>query len=396
MLPAPGGINGSACVDMTVYHTNRTGDWEIFRLGTIPGKPDANTNLSQGIGAVDVRVSLSPDKAWVAFASNRDGNFEIYVASTDGATRHRVTHHANATSTDPVWSSDGTDIVFASNFGGSWDLYLVNVASGQEKRLTNGSGSALNARFAPDGSSIIFERVVDNASQIYNLNLSTMQLTKLSDGKGNDRNPTYSHDGSKIAFYSLRNSLKSVLYIMNADGSDVTAISDPSMSAVNQSWSPDSTLIAYQAQTGADLAVYVYQISTTTTRRVTDISSANYAPTWYCNSNTLVFNSNVTGDPNLFLTQALPIDAAPIRVDAQAQQLTSLKSAAAQFAEDSPHEENASNLGPPVPNLVLPSLGDESDRKCGDTNTLGVAGGSLGFPVINTTLCQPAKTVSGQ
>ncbi len=394
--PAVGGINSPVCVDLMVYHTNQTGDWEIFRLGTILGKPDANINLSQGIGAVDVRVSLSPDKAWVAFASNRDGNFEIYVASTDGATRRRVTHHTSAASTDPVWSIDGTNIVFATNFGGAWDLYMINVASGQEKRLTNGTGSSLNARFAPDGNSIIFESVVDVTSQIYNLNLTTMQLAKLSDGKGSDRNPTYSPDGSKIAFYSFRKGLNSVLYVMNADGSNVTAISDPSMSAINQSWSPDSTLLAYQGQNGADLGVYVYQLSTTKTRRVTDTSSVNYAPTWYCNSATLVFNSNVTGDPNLFLTQVLPIDASPIRVDTQAQQLTSVKNAAAQFAEDSPHEENASNFGPPAPNLVLTSLDGKSDLKCGDITTLSVAGGSLGFPVINTATCQPTRTQSGR
>jgi Tol biopolymer transport system component len=235
--------------------------------------------------------------------------------------------------------------------------------------------------------------VVDDVSQIYRLNLTTMQRTKLSDGKGNDRNPTYAHDGSKIAFYSFRNSLNSVLYVMNADGSAVTPVSDPTLSAVNQSWSPDNTLIAYQGQNGPDVAIYVYQFSTKQTRRVTDTHSVNYAPTWYCNSNTLVFNSDVTGNPNLFLTQALPIDAAAIRVDKQAQNLTSLKNAAAQFAEDSPHEENASNLGPPVANLILPSLGG-NNVQCGAVTDLSVAGGSLAFPVINTNSCASATPTS--
>jgi len=385
--------NSQSCVDWMVYHTNQTGDWEIFRLGNIPNMPQANINLSQGIGADDIGMSLSPDKAWIAFASNRNGNFEIYVAATDGTAQMRVTNHPNATSTDPVWSVDGTTLVYESNFGGAWDLYTINVGTKQEKRLTTGMGSSLNARFAPDGSGLIFESIVDFKSQIYHLDLTTSTLIKLSDGQGDDLNPTYSPDGSKIAFYSFRNSLKSSLYIMNADGSNVTDVSDTTMSAINPSWSPDGALIAYQAQTGVDLGVYVYELSTTKTRRVTDINSVNYAPTWYCNSTTLVFTSNVTGNPNLFSTQALPIDAQAIHVDTQGQELTSLKNAAAQFAEDSPQKENASNLGPPAPSLILPSLGGTSKLKCGDVTRIGVVGGSLDFPVIDTKAC-PLANVS--
>lgn len=386
-LALGGGNKSQACAAWLVYSTNQTGDWEIFRLGNIPGEPEANINLSQGIGTDDIGMSLSPDKAFVAFASNRNGNFEIYVAASDGVSQTRITNHPNATSTGPVWSVDGHSIVYSSNFGGEWDLYMLNIASRQEKRLTNGTGSFLNARFAPDGKGIIFESVVDFTSQIYHLDLTTMHLTKLSDGQGNDRNPTYSPDGTKIAFNSFRSNLNSVLFIMDADGSNVTAVSDTKVSAVNHSWSPDGTLIAYQAQNNADLAIYVYQLSTKNTRRVTDLNSVNYAPTWYCNSTTLVFTSNVTGNPNLFSTTALPMEAQSISVDKLGRELTSVKNAAAQFAEDSPHEQNASNLGPPAPSLVLPALGGISRLKCGDITRMSVVGGSLEFPLIDTNAC---------
>ena len=78
-------------------------------------------------------------------------------------------------------------------------------------------------------------------------NLKTQQLTKLSDGSGNDRNPTYSSDGRWIAFYSFRDGPNSVLYIMDPDGSNPTAVSNAQISAVNHSWSPDASLIACAA-----------------------------------------------------------------------------------------------------------------------------------------------------
>ena len=50
----------------------------------------------------------------IAFASNRDGNFEIYVMDTDGRNPVRLTNNS-ASDSGPTWSSDGKRIAFTSN-----------------------------------------------------------------------------------------------------------------------------------------------------------------------------------------------------------------------------------------------------------------------------------------
>jgi Tol biopolymer transport system component len=285
---------GPVCVDWLVYHTNQTGDWEIFRIGDIPGKPGANADLTLGVGKGidDIAPSLSPDRAWMAFASNRDGNWEIYIAATDGSGVKRVTYNTWAANLYPAWAPDGRHIAFESIRNGRWNLYLFDVVTGQETRLTNVLANDMNAFWSPDSSNLVFMSDRDGKWQIYKLDIATGQVTRLSDGRGNDYDPIYSPDGKLIAFRSYRGGSKNaVIYTMHADGSGVKAISNPAGDSRNQDWSYDGALLAYQTKTGNDLAVYVYQVATGKIRRVTDKSSVNYAPTWHCNSPLLVFTS---------------------------------------------------------------------------------------------------------
>ena len=339
-------IGGSVCPDWFVYHTNQTGDWEIFRLGDIPGEPGANPNLTQGVGPriYDISPTRSPDSQWIAFASNRDGNWEIYVGRTDGSFQQRVTYAVEAIDIDPAWSPVGNYVAYESSRDGNWELYMVDVTTGAETRLTDNPASDLNAFWSPDGTKLVFQSDRDGFWQIYQLDIATLKVTKLSDGVGDDLDPQYSNDGQMIAFRSMRDGQNGVIYAMNADGSDVRAISDPNGDALNQAFSPDDSLIAYQSNLDGDSDIYVYRFAGKQTRKVTDNNISDYAPTWFCNAPTVIFTSDITQDSNVFDTSALPINAPPINVETQASQLTN-EPKSDQYPQDSPSEENASREG---------------------------------------------------
>ena len=336
-------VGGGVCPDWLVYHTNQTGDWEVFRLGELPGRPGAEPNLTQGVGprVYDVAPSRSPDAAWIAFASNRDGNWEIYIGSADGTFQQRVTYTLNAIDIDPMWSPDGAYIVYDSARNGNWDLYMVNVATGVETRLTDSPSNDLNAFWSPDGSKLVFQSDRDGFWQIYELTLATREARRLSDGLGDDHEPQYSHDGTKIAFYSYRFGDNGVIMVMNADGTGVTPISDPNGDANLHVFSPDDTLIAYQSDLDGDLDIYIYQFASDQTRLVTDNAIDDYAPTWWCNANIVIFTSDITGDSNLFETPAEPINAPPILVETEATQLTD-ELESDQYPQNTPADEDAS------------------------------------------------------
>ena len=60
------------------------------------------------------------------------------------------------------------------------------------------------------------------------------------------RNPAWSPDGSRIAFSSNRDG-DSEIYVMNADGSGVTPLTDNSDQDYSPAWSPDGSRIAFVA-----------------------------------------------------------------------------------------------------------------------------------------------------
>ena len=58
-------------------------------------------------------AAFSPDGRSIAYASDRGGNFDIWVQSLDGGQPRQLTH-SPAQDTQPAWSPDGKRIVFRS------------------------------------------------------------------------------------------------------------------------------------------------------------------------------------------------------------------------------------------------------------------------------------------
>jgi tetratricopeptide (TPR) repeat protein len=72
-------------------------------------------------------------KNQIAFMSNREGNWEIYVMDNDGTRVRRLTNDP-AQDGLPSWSPDGAALAFVSNRGGSWAIWVMN-ADGSNQRL---------------------------------------------------------------------------------------------------------------------------------------------------------------------------------------------------------------------------------------------------------------------
>ena len=94
----------------------------------------------------DEYPSWSPDGTKIAFASDRDGNYEIYVMNADGTHQTRLTNNA-AYDMSPAWSPDGTRIAFDTQrdhfppaevgIGPEFEIHVMNSDGSGDERLTN-------------------------------------------------------------------------------------------------------------------------------------------------------------------------------------------------------------------------------------------------------------------
>lgn len=76
----------------------------------------------------------SPDGRWVAFMSQRDGNWDVYVIGVGGENLMRVTHDP-ANDGLPAWSPDGSHLVFLSDRGNEWAVWVVQPDGSGERQL---------------------------------------------------------------------------------------------------------------------------------------------------------------------------------------------------------------------------------------------------------------------
>jgi Tol biopolymer transport system component/predicted Ser/Thr protein kinase len=99
--------------------------------------------------------SFSPDGRFIAYSSDRSGNFDIWVQQIGGGDPVQVTK-SPAHDWQPDWSPDGKQIVFRSerDRGG---LYVVPALGGHETKV---SSFGYRPRWSPDGSRILFRSTI--------------------------------------------------------------------------------------------------------------------------------------------------------------------------------------------------------------------------------------------
>jgi tricorn protease len=178
--------------------------------------------------ARDVYPRFSPDGKWIAFSSDRNGNFDVFIVPSEGGAAKQLTFHS---ADDNVlgWTPDSRAVLFASSRGDDFmaKLYTVSVDGGIEHNA--GADMGVNACYSPDGKKLAINR----KGQVYwrkyyrgamNTDVTVMDIaskkfTDLTDFDGIDSWPMWSTDGF-IYFVSDRegNGLTNIWRVPEAGG----------------------------------------------------------------------------------------------------------------------------------------------------------------------------------
>jgi TolB protein len=162
---------------------------------------------------------------------------------------------------DASFSPDAREIAFASRRDGNWDIYRMEVASGITSRLTFSTTYDGAPAWSPDGGKIAFESYRDGNLDLYVMDRDGKNVRRLTTDPAPDTNPAWSPDGKSIAFASYRNGNKDI-YLLPLDSPEgekdlANLTNTPDRDEDNPAWSPDGTQLAYTSGRPGDQLIYV-------------------------------------------------------------------------------------------------------------------------------------------
>lgn len=267
--------------------------------------------LSNGYGVSVSQAQLANTK--IVYTSARDGNYQIYTMNSDGTHQTRLTNTA-AQDRYAKWSPDGSKIAFTSNRDGTNgiheennEIYVMNSDGTNQTRLTNNSVSDESPVWSPDGTKMAFVSYRDGEAEIFVMNANGANPIQLTENGRDDGGPAWSPDGTKIVFYSNRDGFVSTvrLYVMNADGSSETPLTNTSASDardLHSAWSPDGTKIAFSSsRIGPNTQLYVMNADGTNITQITNYAADSYPVSWAPDGTKIVFASNKDGVNSIYV-----------------------------------------------------------------------------------------------
>lgn len=236
--------------DRITFASNRTGNWDIFMMN-----PDGTDQQQLTFSLFyDYFPDFSPNERKIVFTSSRDTDpgppmvdNEIYIYDIDTETVDKISDECEALF--PNWSSGG-NMMFITAY-----VHCMNIITKQIAYFPLGGGDTVynvmgpqffsysETDFSPDESHVLFiGHTIGNF--VFEFDFPSFEnLTQLTTD-GSEDYCTYSHDGSMIAYSSAREG-NTDIYVLNLTSMDETRITfDPNVDT-QPTWSPDGQQIAY-------------------------------------------------------------------------------------------------------------------------------------------------------
>jgi serine/threonine protein kinase len=211
----------------------------------------------------DAEPVWSPDGQFIYFTSYRDKRYSLWRIRPSETTARRVTV-GSGVERSPSISRDGRIVAFSTFDEESRHLSLLDLETGREKPVTDSTRADYFPSFSPDGNTVYFVSNRWEPSPVWSRSLAdpdvNSALRGLTTQAGTASFLECSPDGKWLAYYLIAGGRRDI-YVLPAAGGSPSRITDGRTPSFQPSWSPDSSTLAYAADSGKTQQIWTQAVS---------------------------------------------------------------------------------------------------------------------------------------
>ncbi len=236
----------------------------------------------------------------MVYISKASGNFDIYINDFQGNEKQLTTNPSWDWS--PVWNPASGAIIYYSYVNDTFQIRKMSIDGDLMKIDTKG---LTEFNLSPDGTSVVMEENQGDNRQLVLISLEDMnRRTSITDSASYNGRAKWSPDSKKIVYISDRDGNNEV-YLYDLVSKSTTRLTEKETSEKYLTWAPDSKRIAYTTEYYEEGEpdrndVFVMDITSLETTQITNNQYEDSEIIWSPDGNKIAFHSKRDSVDHIF------------------------------------------------------------------------------------------------
>ena len=191
------------------YNLSPSGARAVFEargdIFTVPAKHGDVRGFTNTPGVHELSPAWSPDGNWIAYLSDRTGEYELYIKPQNGEGEAvRITSDGDCYRYGPHWSPDSKKLLYSDK---KQRLWYVDIDQKQSVMIDQSRYGALNdSAWAPDSGWVAYSKNGPNRyAAIYLYSIEQKKIYPVTDNFFDNSEPRFDPEGKVLYFLSSRN-----------------------------------------------------------------------------------------------------------------------------------------------------------------------------------------------